>query len=51
MFNITVIEFCDLSNLSGPVILLKRITRGYWTRWGSIEVYRQRFGVNLTNFT
>jgi len=26
MFNITVMRFCDLSNLSGPIILLKRMT-------------------------
>ena len=26
MFNITVMKICDLSNLNGPVILLKRMT-------------------------
>ena len=38
MFNITVMRFCDLSNLSGLVILLRRMTRENWICWGSIEV-------------
>jgi len=38
MLNITVMGLCDLSNLSEPIILLRRMTREYWTRWESIEV-------------
>ena len=50
MFNIIVMGFYDLSNLSGLVILVRRMTRGYWTRWGSVEVLPSRCNINVMDF-